>query len=66
MMPDPVEVERLRRRDLEKYDNPDGPTFDQLVQQWKNKGLSGDEVYEAIIGSSQRTDRDVNKRFNLE
>jgi hypothetical protein len=63
MMSDPAEVEDLRKRDMEKYDNPDGPTFDQLVERNRKKGLTGDAVYEAVVESSQRTDPVINKQF---
>jgi len=63
MMSDPAEVEDLRKRDMEKYGNPDGPTFDQLVRRNRENGLTGDAVYEAIVESSQRTDQAVNERF---
>jgi hypothetical protein len=65
MMSDPSEVEDLRKRDQEKYSNPDGPTFEWLVNQNQQKGLAGDAVYEAIVVSSQRTDKKVNESFNL-
>jgi PII-like signaling protein len=65
MMSDPSEVEDLRKRDQEKYGNPDGPTFEWLVNQNQQKGLAGDAVYEAIVVSSQRTDKKVNESFNL-
>jgi hypothetical protein len=55
MMSSAWEVELLRKRDLEKYGNPDGPTFEQLVIHQQKKGLSGDSLYEAIIESAQRT-----------
>ena len=65
MMGDAGEVEELRKRDLEAYGNPDGPTFEQLVERQRSKGKSGDAVYEAIIESSQRTNQEMNKRFGL-
>ncbi len=55
MMSNASEVELLRQRDLDKYGNPDGPTFEQLVAQQRQKGREGDAVYEAIIQSAQRT-----------
>jgi hypothetical protein len=66
MMSDAKEVEELRTRDLETYGNPDGPTFEQLVERQRSKGVSGDAVYQAIIDSSQRTNEAVNKRFGLQ
>jgi hypothetical protein len=39
MMENPDEIEDLRERDLRLYGNPDGPTFDQLVQEGYQRGL---------------------------
>jgi hypothetical protein len=66
MMKSAAEVEALRRRDVEKYGTPDGPSFDWLVERERKKGLSGDAVWEAIVLSAQRTDRAVNEVFGLE
>lgn len=63
-MPD-ADVEKLRWRDYQKYSNPNGPAFDQLVDKERNKGHQGDDVYEAIIDSSQRTNADVNKQLGV-
>ena len=65
MMSSAVEVELLGRRDQEKYGNPDGPTFEQLVESGRKKGLSGDALYEGIIASAQRTDEAVNAAFGI-
>src|SRR4051812_12572131 len=51
MMSSRDEVEALGRRDQEKYGNPDGPTFEQLVEGGKKKGLTGDAVFEGIVES---------------
>ncbi|PWC54732.1 hypothetical protein [Azospirillum sp. TSO22-1] len=59
------EVAVLRARDREKYGNPDGPTFDQLVAQNREKGLQGDAAYEAIVGSANRTDAGYNKTYGV-
>ncbi|MEI7769640.1 MAG: hypothetical protein WCI67_06625 [Chloroflexales bacterium] len=56
-------VAGLRARDLEKYGNPDGPTFAYLVASMKNKGHVGDAVYEHIIGSSSRTNAEYNAKY---
>ncbi len=66
MMESAAEVEALRARDQEKYGNPDGPTFEQLVKKNRDKGLEGDAVFEAIIASSQRTDESVNEECGIE
>jgi hypothetical protein len=65
MMNSQVEIRLLQNRDLAKYGNPDGPTFDFLVEKHKKTGLVGDEIYEAIIASSMKVDTGVNKRLGL-
>ena len=65
MMTDPGEVELLRRRDLAIYGNPDGPTFEFLVEQGVKTGLAEHAVYEAIIEAAYRTDMGLNRRFGL-
>ena len=64
MMENRDEIEDLRERDRRLYGNPDGPTFDQLVQEGRRRGLREDEVYEGIIGGSQATNREVNEFFD--
>jgi RHS repeat-associated protein len=66
MMANPEEVEQLRARDMEKYGNPDGPTFEDLVTKAGEKGYTGDDRYEYIVDSSYRTDDATNKKFGLE
>ena len=63
MMKNPAEIEDLGERDRRLYGNPDGPTFDQLVQEGHQCGFRQDEVYERIISGSQTTNREVNKLF---
>ena len=65
LMPDKEEVEMLRKRDMEKYGNPDGPTFEYLVEKNQQKGLKGDAIYEAIVESSSRTSAKYNARFGI-
>lgn len=56
MMANPVEVKGLQARDMAKYGNPDGPTFDYLIQKIKKKEQASDEqAYQSIIESSSRT-----------
>jgi hypothetical protein len=59
MMADPREVELLRARDTSQYGNPEGSTFEFLVQRLRNAGLEGDAVYEAIVEGSYRTDPSI-------
>ncbi len=63
MMADPVEVKMLNHRDLVKYGNQDGPTFEQLVDQAQAKGLTGEQAYESILSSSTTTDESTNRKF---
>jgi hypothetical protein len=65
MMSDSAEVELLRARDILKYGNPDGPTFEFLVARCGEAGLDGDEIYQAIIDGSYRTDTGVNKMLGF-
>lgn len=56
MMQDKTAVDTLRARDIRKYGNPDGPTFDYLVQRNIDKyEVSKEEAYQGIIDSSSRT-----------
>jgi hypothetical protein len=64
MMENSDEIEDLRERDRRLYGNPDGPTFDQLVQEGRQSGIRQDEVYERIIRGSQATNREVNELFD--
>ena len=66
MMEDPRQVEELRNRDLEKYGNRDGPSFEYVVRQATELGLKGDKIYAAIIEGSFITNADVNRRFKIE
>jgi hypothetical protein len=65
MMADAVEVELLRTRDMNKYGNLDGPTFEFLVERLKETGLEGEAVYKAIIDNSYRTDAELNSKLGL-
>jgi hypothetical protein len=66
MMASSSDVEDLRKRDQEKYGQPDGPTFEQLVDSGKKKGAAGDAVYEGIIASAQKTDETYNRAFGIQ
>ncbi|MFT5645956.1 MAG: hypothetical protein ACI976_000632 [Aureispira sp.] len=60
MMLDQKEVAVLQKRDLDKYANPDGPTFEYLLQKNQDKDKSLEQAYESIIQSSSKT----NNRHN--
>ena len=65
MMANPYEVELLRARDVAKYGNPDGPTFELLVERLRGTGLDETRIYEVIIDNSYRTDAELNKKLGL-
>jgi hypothetical protein len=65
MMADPTDVELLRARDMAVYGNPDGPTFEFLIEQGRQAGLEEHAIYEAIIDGAYRTNVDINRRFGL-
>jgi hypothetical protein len=65
MMENTAEIEDLRERDRRLYGNPDGPTFDQLVEENYRRGLQQNEAYERIISGSQTINQEVNKRLDL-
>jgi hypothetical protein len=60
-----AEIEDLRERDRRLYGNPDGPTFNQLVQGSSQGGFQPDQIYERIIEGAQITNREVNKLFDV-
>jgi hypothetical protein len=64
MMENSFEIEDLRERDRRLYGNPEGPTFDHLVQESLQRGLRQDEAYQRIISGSQSTNLEVNKLFD--
>jgi len=61
MMQSPIEVKGLQARDLIKYGNPNGPTFDYLIKKNTDKGNSLDEAYQSIINSASRVSTVYNK-----
>lgn len=60
MMQDKAAVKKLQARDMQKYGNPNGPTFTYLLKKNTDKGLTVEEAYQAVIESSSRTDRRYN------
>jgi hypothetical protein len=63
MMDNPSEVGQLRARDVRIYGNPDGPTFDQLVDAHRLSGCSVDEAFERTIKGAQTTNTAVNEQL---
>ena len=66
MMQSDTEVAELRARDQQKYGNPDGPTFEHLVDKSRAKGMAPAAVFDEIVASSQRTDEAVNRECGIE
>jgi len=58
-----AEVTLLRARDRLMYGNPDGPTFNQLVQAGRNAGVSAEETFLRIIDGAQTTSGFVDWAF---
>ena len=48
------------------YINDPNKTWEQIIQRQIEKGLKGDDIYKAIIESSQRSRSSVNKSLGLE
>jgi hypothetical protein len=65
-MSDPLEVEQLRARDMTKYQNPDGPSFEYLVDKGIKNGATREDALSSIIDSSNRTNAEYNKKFGIE
>lgn len=61
MMDSPIEATALQARDMLKYGNAEGPTFEYLVEKNIKAGLTQQQAYEKIIKSSARTDNDYNE-----
>lgn len=49
MLADAAKIQSLETADTQKFGNADGPDFDHLVKKAKEKGLSGDAMYEDVI-----------------
>ena len=56
MMEDHEEVRLLRARDQRIYGSPDGPTFEQLLEEFKSTKLTNDQAYRHIMAGAQKTD----------
>ena len=60
-----VEIEQLRARDVVIYGSPNGPTFAFLKKRLKAEGLTENEIFEAIIQGSYRTNAGVDKKLGF-
>jgi hypothetical protein len=52
----------LETRDLDLYDNPDGPTFDGLIEKLIATGKTRDQAYEALLESARRSNAGYDAR----
>ncbi|HLR35917.1 MAG TPA: hypothetical protein VK071_11410 [Tissierellales bacterium] len=48
------------------YESDPNLTWEQIIEKQISKGYSGDDIYKAIIESSQRSRKSVNKSLGLE
>ena len=48
------------------YKSDPNLTWEQLIEKQRNKGYSGDDIYKAIIESSQRSRKSVNQSLGLD
>jgi hypothetical protein len=60
-----VEREQLGARDIAVYDSPNGPTFAFLKKRLSAEGLTENEVFEAIIKGSHRTNAGIDKKLGF-
>lgn len=61
LMTDTNAVLFLNSRDDALYGNPSGPTFEKLMTDHRANGLSDDAAHKEIIGSSRRSNAQVNQ-----
>lgn len=64
-MPDSRQVELVRQRNIKKYGDPEGPSFERLCEQYAERGFAENDVYKEIILSASRTNELVNSWFGL-
>ena len=60
-----VEREQLRSRDVAIYGSPNGPSFAFLKKRLKTEGLTENQIFEAIIQGSYRTNAGVDKKLGF-
>ncbi len=57
----PSEIRKgIYKRNLMSYDNKLGPTWEYLILKANDRGLEGDHIFEHIIKTSQRPNKDIN------
>ena len=64
-MSNPSEVETLQTRDMLKYQNPNGPTFEYLYNSYNSMGYSKEKIYQSIIEHSKITNPEYDAKFIL-
>lgn len=63
LMSKPAEVEMLQARDLIKYKNPNGPSFEQLYKKYEAIGYRNEQIYQSIIDNAKVTNPEYNAKF---
>ncbi|MGF1528659.1 MAG: hypothetical protein ACFCBW_17965 [Candidatus Competibacterales bacterium] len=57
----------IQNRDIEKYQNPDGPDFEALLSRNQQKhNLTGDAALSSIVKSASRTDPEYNAKMGVD
>ena len=65
LMRNPLLGALLQARDLKRYGNTNGPSFEFLFEKLEAGGVRGDEAYRAIIRSALTTDEGINRHFGV-
>jgi hypothetical protein len=62
----PSDALKLRARDMQKYGNPDGPSWKQTVEKYRYESRRKLSLAQSIIDSGKRTNKDWNKNNRLD
>ena len=61
MMENPSDVDVLRERDRKMYSNPDGPTFEDLLDRLRSRGISDDAAFRRILAGALSMNEEINE-----
>src|SRR3990167_2351717 len=64
-MSNPQDVELLQERDIAKYGNPNGPTYEYLYNRYQSMGYSEQEIMQSIIDNAAETNAEFNAKFTF-
>jgi hypothetical protein len=65
-MSDPGMAQRLRQRDIDRYGNPEGPTFQNLLDEARGRGLSEEDALRSIIEDASETNSRTNNYLQID